>query len=234
MSAAATITVLHNNTATLKSTDTITYYAVRDSAGNDMSGETSDVPNSVLAAQLAGFRDDTFFDLGAGNANSSAVPINRTVVGTSGSRYSLAGGISPTSQDVGVYVTLTPMIGTELVDLDINFRILNHLGYGDNGTPIIARRTSNSRVKAKDGEEIVVSGLTLETYLNSSRKVPVLGSIPLLGYLFGGESKQTMKRMVVLVVKPNVMRKEFGGLTMSETKLRGMAAQSNIITIYED
>ena len=242
VSTTAQVTVMHSRTAVLQTTDTLLYYAVQDARGRDLSGATAtgsqDISNAVLGDPLGrgGFIDANASTnvvtpgLSSGstiNNQSSSVAVNRTMIGSShgrgqvgtGTTNLLESGWDPdiiTGSDTGVYLSVTPTIGTELVNLDINFRIINHIGYGDNGVPILNRRTSETNVKCVDGKEIVMGGLTHETYLRSVNKIPVLGSIPYLGYLFGGERKQALKRMVVLVVKPTVLRGEFAGLSTSE------------------
>ena len=231
ISTTAQVTVMHSRTATLQTTDTLLYYAVQDAAGSDLSGSTttnsSNVSNAVLGEPRArtGFVDvnapDGWLAADSNVDNqSSDVAVNRTMIGTSRGRgASGSGSWDPNilaGTDTGVYLQVTPTIGTELVNLDINFRIINHVGYGDNGVPILTQRTSQTNLKCVDGKEIVMGGLTHETYLKSVNKIPVLGSIPYLGYLFGGERKQALKRMVVLVVKPTVLRSEFAGLSADE------------------
>jgi type II secretory pathway component GspD/PulD (secretin) len=116
------------------------------------------------------------------------------------------------SQDTGIYVQVTPLIGTELTDLDIDLRVLNHVGFADNGRPLIVRRTSGTHVKARSGQEVVLGGMVHETVLNTTRKVPILGSIPVVGYLFGGEIKQNQRRLVVVTVCPTYVT-DFSGMT---------------------
>ena len=211
ISAETKVAVLHNNAATLQTTDTIFYHAVTNA-------QVADVPNAAYRANVQA--DGTnWFD---GNAP-------RAVTTDTDTRQALNAGALD-ARDTGVWVNVTPSIGSELVNLDINFRIINHLGFDDEGLPLVARRTSETEVKAEDGKEIVLGGLVHETYLNSTNKIPVLGSIPGLGYLFGGESKNTLKRMVVLVVQPEVLRGEFKGITTPEQEFCTECSRCDITT----
>ena len=196
--AQASLNVLHNNTATLQSTDSILFFAVEDAAGKDLGVNA----NAIAAAPKGGYRTDNNV-LDPASGQSTNVPKNRSVVGTISTRKDL-GGPQMTAQDTGIFVQVTPTIGTELINMAVVVRILNHVGLADNERPIIVRRTLDTHVKAKDGQEVVLGGMVHETVLNTTRKVPVLGSIPVIGYLFGGEIKQTQKRLVVLVIKPSV------------------------------
>ncbi|MCX7001184.1 MAG: hypothetical protein NT106_12960 [Candidatus Sumerlaeota bacterium] len=49
---------------------------------------------------------------------------------------------------------------------------------------------------------MVISGLTRERAIKNVKKMPLIGNIPILGWLFSGESERIDKTMVVIVVKP--------------------------------
>jgi type II secretory pathway component GspD/PulD (secretin) len=64
----------------------------------------------------------------------------------------------------------------------------------------------------KDGEEVVFGGVSRDTTIQTTRKVPILGSIPVIGYLFGGELKAKKQVTVVETVKADCVQ-GCGGLT---------------------
>jgi type II secretory pathway component GspD/PulD (secretin) len=205
----ATVAVMHDETAVLQTVDTILYYAVQDADGGDLSNHG----NAIDAAPDGGYRPNgVVINPDAGQTDD--FPKNRTVVGTTAERGDLGGSLMG-AEDTGVFVEVTPSIATNLIGLDIDMRILNHIGSADNGRPIIVRRTANTHVKATSGQEVVMGGLVYETALNTTRKFPILGSIPVVGYLFGGEIKQTQKRLVVVAVKPTVIT-DFSGMTAKD------------------
>jgi general secretion pathway protein D len=67
-------------------------------------------------------------------------------------------------------------------------------------------RTVNNAVLVGSGETVVVGGLLDKTVRDSSDKVPVLGDIPVLGYLFRSNSKQVSKRNLMLFIRPSIIR----------------------------
>lgn len=139
-------------------------------------------------------------------------PDNRTVTGKTTSR---AYG----SVQTGLFMKIVPVIGTEETLLAVDFTVVNHIGYQDDGKPLLDNRDLFAQVAAKDGQEIVLGGLDRVRTLKTTRKVPILGSIPVLGWLFGGEITQVQKSAVVVVLRPEI--KVAGSLRPEDAKIRG-------------
>jgi MSHA biogenesis protein MshL len=66
-------------------------------------------------------------------------------------------------------------------------------------------RESDTIIRAKSGEIVVIGGL-METYqIDQESKTPLLGDIPFLGNLFKSVSQVTQKRELVILLKPVVI-----------------------------
>jgi len=66
-------------------------------------------------------------------------------------------------------------------------------------------RESDTIIRAKSGEIVVIGGL-IETYsIDKESKTPLLGNIPLFGGLFKSISETTQKRELVILLKPVVI-----------------------------
>jgi MSHA biogenesis protein MshL len=65
-------------------------------------------------------------------------------------------------------------------------------------------RESDTIIKARNGEIVVIGGLMQSTISDSESKVPVLGSVPLLGKLFTSISKVERKKELIILIKPTV------------------------------
>jgi type IV pilus assembly protein PilQ len=70
--------------------------------------------------------------------------------------------------------------------------------------PTINSRVLDSTVRLKDGETIILGGLIQESESENINKVPILGSIPLLGRLFRNKSTSQTKSELVVFVTPYV------------------------------
>ena len=66
-------------------------------------------------------------------------------------------------------------------------------------------RESDTIIRAKSGEIVVIGGLIESYKTDQESKTPLLGDIPLLGSLFKSESEVTQKRELVILLKPVVI-----------------------------
>ncbi|MCA1929305.1 pilus (MSHA type) biogenesis protein MshL [Rheinheimera sp.] len=65
-------------------------------------------------------------------------------------------------------------------------------------------RESDTIIKARNGEIVVIGGLMQSTISDNESKVPVLGSVPLFGKLFTSISKVERKKELIILIKPTV------------------------------
>lgn len=69
----------------------------------------------------------------------------------------------------------------------------------------IVTRKANTSLVAKDGQTIIIGGLIKSKKTNSESGVPFLRNIPILGYLFGGGTKDAEKTELILLITPHVI-----------------------------
>lgn len=111
--------------------------------------------------------------------------------------------------DVGIKLKLTPHINpSNEVCMSLNPSIEAIIDPGPSGTqftPTIAKREVSTTVTIPDGKTIVISGLIREDRINTVRKVPILGSIPLLGILFRHTVDSVERTNLIIFVTPHVL-----------------------------
>lgn len=110
------------------------------------------------------------------------------------------------SASAGVCLEVMPLIGTEGVTLDIELDVTGHTGFDSTGRPQLVARSFDTELRVKDGEEVILGGYTREMMVQQTNKIPVLGSIPFVGWLFGGEQNLVKKRRVVVVLTAHTVR----------------------------
>ena len=66
-------------------------------------------------------------------------------------------------------------------------------------------RESDSVIRARDGDVVVIGGLMKSNTIDRVSKVPFLGDIPALGHLFRNTNKLTQKTELVILLKPTVV-----------------------------
>jgi general secretion pathway protein D len=111
--------------------------------------------------------------------------------------------------DVGIKLKLTPHINpNDEVCMSLNPSIEAIIDPGPSGTqfaPTIARREVSTTVTVPSGKTIIISGLIREDRTKVVRKIPILGSIPILGVLFRHTVDATERTNLIIFVTPRVM-----------------------------
>jgi type IV pilus assembly protein PilQ len=74
--------------------------------------------------------------------------------------------------------------------------------------PAINRRKAETQVLIKEGDRLVIGGVTTAVNQNTVRKVPIFGDIPLLGWLFKQRENSETGRELVVFLTPSVLRND--------------------------
>ncbi len=120
---------------------------------------------------------------------------------------------------VGIELTVTPQVseGT-LVKLNIQQKSSSLLqSSADLGTAdvVTAEREITTNVLVEDGEFLVLGGLRDEQFEDSESRVPFLGSMPLLGPLFRSTSKGDDQRVLMVFIRPTILRDSQTAISLS-------------------
>ncbi|MEI7309702.1 type II secretion system secretin GspD [Pectobacterium carotovorum] len=86
-------------------------------------------------------------------------------------------------------------------------------------------RTVNNAVLVSSGDTVVVGGLLDKSTNESANKVPFLGDIPVLGYLFRSNSTETKKRNLMLFIRPSIIRDRSQYQSASASKYHSFNAE---------
>jgi general secretion pathway protein D len=111
-------------------------------------------------------------------------------------------------KDVGVILEVTPRINNaEDVALKIHAES-STLRNGEliNGGVVIDTRNFHTDLMLKSGQTAVLGGIINKQHQNIVRKVPVLGSIPGLGWLFKKRDKTTTDMELMVFLSPRITR----------------------------
>ena len=109
--------------------------------------------------------------------------------------------------EVGVTLRFTPYIvsdGTVRMVLQPTIASVLNMG-ADSLNPTIAKRSANTTVTVPDGNTIVIAGLTKTATKRVERRIPILGSIPLLGWLFRYKSDSEETTNLLIFVTPTII-----------------------------
>ena len=135
-------------------------------------------------------------------------------------------------RDVGQILKITPHVTEDrLVRMQINLEVTQIDQAATSTTsstlPVTLKRTVDTTVIVKDDQTIVIGGLIDDTTTENENKVPVLGDIPLLGWLFRNRSEENDKTNLYIFVTPRVIKNP------AEANLVSRGKKEQIDTIRE-
>jgi general secretion pathway protein D len=164
----------------------------------DSYGNTKVISNPHLAAL-----DNQRATIKVGNR----IPINQqTLVGGT------TNAVTTTAQyiDTGVLVQVTPHINAGgLVTLEVDAEVSTPGTPSDpNAAPPINTRSVQTLLAVPTGQTMVMGGLITENNANSSKGLPGLARIPILGGLFGTQSLEKDRTELILFITPRVVENE--------------------------
>lgn len=107
----------------------------------------------------------------------------------------------------GISLKVTPIVSENgEVTLALSPEVSDAVGSGPGGLPINTVRRATTTVRVKDGETVVIGGMSYLSSRNRQNKVPILGDIPILGQLFRSKSQESRKTEVIIMVTPHIMK----------------------------
>jgi general secretion pathway protein D len=149
--------------------------------------------------------------------------------GSLGAAAGAAGGaagflpqVSVQRQDVALKLKLTPHVNdSDMVRLELEQEVSDISSPNFNGLgPATSKRTAKTTVVVRDQQTVVIGGMMQERVTNNVSKVPLLGDIPILGYLFKYRTKSTLKTNLMIILTPYVIRDQSDLRRIFKKKLR--------------
>ena len=87
-------------------------------------------------------------------------------------------------------------------------------------SPIIDTRTLESNVLIRSGDTLAIGGLLQDEVAKAHNKVPFIGDVPVLGYLFQNHLNSRVKRNLLVFVTPTIITSKYG--TGLEDQVNGL------------
>jgi type II secretory pathway component GspD/PulD (secretin) len=112
-------------------------------------------------------------------------------------------------EKVGVSVIVTPRAaGDGHITVSVEPNVSTIVGFrGPNDEiPWTKERRATTRVRVMDGETFVIAGLLSEDESKDVSKVPILGDIPILGYLFQHQRNELKRTDLLIKVTPTIVK----------------------------
>ncbi|MBY6069035.1 type II secretion system protein GspD [Leisingera aquaemixtae] len=139
-------------------------------------------------------------------------------------------------QDVGLTLNVTPQINADrtvrmLVKQEVSNLTSNTASAGGE---ITARRSLSTTVLVRDGSVIMLGGLLENGAGAVDQRVPGLSKLPVLGKLFRGKNATGNQRVLLVLLRPQVITSEAEAQRISRTLARKAQSTSALIAPLDD
>ncbi len=140
------------------------------------------------------------------------------------------GQVSPNIeyQDAETLLKITPHIAPDVdsIQLDIEQKIDSVVGSANipadlkNTNIAIKKRTIKTSITLKDRETAVLGGMVKEESTKTNSKIPILGDLPLIGWLFKNSSTDIKKSNLIVFITPHIIHSAEEHQTILSSKLK--------------
>jgi pilus assembly protein CpaC len=128
--------------------------------------------------------------------------------------------VSIVFKEFGIRLRFTPtVLGGDLVNLKVEPEVsaldfTNAIVLQGFRIPALSTRRTQTEVELRDGQTFAIAGLLNNTVTDTMRKIPGIGDIPILGWLFKSKAMQKNQTELVVMITPTIIRK--GSMGVSE------------------
>ena len=129
--------------------------------------------------------------------------------------------VSITFKEFGIRLNFTPtVLGGDLINLKVKPEV-SALDFANAVTlegfrvPALSTRRTETEVELRDGQTFAIAGLMNNVVTDSMRKIPGIGDIPILGWLFKSKAMQKNQTELVVMISPTIIKR--GQMGVSES-----------------
>lgn len=183
-------------------------------AAGIISGDNFNIP--MLVAALEQRRNTNVLSIPSVlvNNNGSATVVTKDEQPTTQTTLGTTSNLTQTDfagyEEAGITMTISPSISASRhLRLNLFLEISNFEGAVQGAVPPPrTTRTIQTSVNVPDGDTMVIGGIVLDNASSNRRQVPLLGDIPILGYLFRRTSNTQERTILYFFVTPHILEDE--------------------------
>ena len=156
---------------------------------------------------------------------------------TSGVSTNLNTRSSVEYRDIGIKLTVTPLIGADgtvqmVIEQTVE-NVIESISIDGNDQPIIGVREATSTISVKDREIIVLGGLQENTNTDSNNYFPIFGRLPIIRSIFGTSTDDYERTEIIIFIRPTVLNKPEEAKALAEEYIEN-ASEKEVIKTYLD
>ena len=127
-------------------------------------------------------------------------------------------------QDIGLSLKVKPQINEgDTITMTIEQEVSNISGSATGAVDIVTnKRSIKTTVQLENGELLVLGGLIDDKVINSEQKVPILGDIPILGWLFRSSKLSKVKQNLLVFIRASIIKDPDKARALSHRKYNFM------------
>ena len=134
-------------------------------------------------------------------------------------------GISVTFKEFGVRLTFLPTVNGDRVHLKVRPEVSlldfsNAVVMSGFRIPALTVRRTETELELRDGQTFAIAGLMNNSMTQTLSKVPGIGDIPILGYLFKSKAARKEQTELVVIITPQILPQGSSGVTPNLPRLQ--------------
>jgi pilus assembly protein CpaC len=134
-------------------------------------------------------------------------------------------GVSVQFKEFGVRLSFVPTVNGERVHLRVRPEVSlldfsNAVVLAGFRIPALTTRRTETELELRDGQTFAIAGLMNNSMTQTLSKVPGIGDIPILGYLFRSKAARKDQTELVVMITPQILPQDSTGVTTQLPRLQ--------------
>jgi pilus assembly protein CpaC len=128
-------------------------------------------------------------------------------------------------KEFGVRLNFTPTVDGDRIHLKVRPEVstldfANGIQLNGFRVPALVSRRTSTELELRNGQTFAIAGLLNNSMTSTMNKIPGIGDIPILGYLFRSKAAQKNRTELVVMITPQLLQEGSAGVTRDLPRLR--------------
>ncbi|HVG73500.1 MAG TPA: pilus assembly protein N-terminal domain-containing protein [Vicinamibacterales bacterium] len=128
-------------------------------------------------------------------------------------------------KEFGVRLNFTPTVDGDRIHLKVKPEVstldfANGIQLNGFRVPALVSRRTSTELELRNGQTFAIAGLLNNSMTSTMTKIPGIGDIPILGYLFRSKAAQKNRTELVVMITPQLLQEGSAGVTRDLPRLR--------------
>ena len=128
-------------------------------------------------------------------------------------------------KEFGVRLNFTPTVDGDRIHLKVRPEVstldfANGIQLNGFRVPALVSRRTSTELELRNGQTFAIAGLLNNSMTSTMNKIPGIGDIPILGYLFRSKAAQKNRTELVVMITPQLLQEGSVGVTRDLPRLR--------------